>query len=167
LANDSDHVAALLGASHLIATGERAAALARLRELIQSRAPRVAWFAQAQIWRAESTSATAADLARWSQFIDDGEEPLRAGPSFVLGSALAGRDPEAAATVLLEVPIFFPRNRQLASAALLAAGGCLEKTNRADQAAGLYRELIDRYRDAAETEEAQRRLDRLARQPGR
>ncbi|MGD9720662.1 MAG: hypothetical protein AB7O59_16335 [Pirellulales bacterium] len=158
---------ALVGASHLLASPDRNAALARLRQLMDSEDPRIAWLAQTQIWRAESVRATPADLARWSRFVEEGDETLRAGPYFVLGSALAAHDPAASALALLEVPIMYPRQRGLAPAALLAAAAGVEKTGATRQAAGLYRELIDQYPSAAETGAARRRLDELARPPAR
>jgi hypothetical protein len=74
---------------------------------------------------------------------------------------MSSRDPDAAALALLEVPLLYPRHRQLAAAALLLGGSCLEQTDRPDQAAGLYRELVDGYEGAPEASEARRRLERF------
>jgi tetratricopeptide (TPR) repeat protein len=163
LARKDNPVAMLLGASHLLATRARSPALDSMRVLASDRDPRVAWLAETQIWRIETVRATPSDLARWTRRLDAGPILLRAGPCFVLGSAIAAHDPQRAALALLEVPILYPRHRRLAAAALLSAGGCLEKTDHVAGAAELYRELMDGYGETTETGEAQRRLDQLAR----
>jgi tetratricopeptide (TPR) repeat protein len=161
LATADDPIAGLLGASHLLATAARPAATARLRQLAQDQDPRIAFLAQTQLWRAEAAQATPADLARWSRYVESGDEMLRAGPYYILGASLVAHDPQAAALALLELPIMYPRHGQLATAALLGAGGCLQTAGRPQQAAALYRELIRRDQASSESAEAQRRLDRL------
>jgi tetratricopeptide (TPR) repeat protein len=153
--------AALIGASHLVATARRPLAVERLRSLAHDSDPRVAWLAQAQLWRIEAVRAGQSDLDLWSQAIDASDESLRAGPYFVLGSALAAHDPDGAAMALLQLPLLYPRHRRLAAAALLLAGGCLEKAGRPRQAVGLYRELVEGHKDAAEATDAKRRLEGL------
>ncbi len=161
----TDHpVAVLLGASHLLTTDRRAAALQQLRILSEGEQPRVAWLAQTQIWRTETAGSTADQLAAWSRLLDASDEALRAGPYFVLGTALARHDGRKAALALLEVPIMYPRQQRLAAAALLSAGGCLESTGDVGEAARLYREILDQHATSVEKGEAARRLDQIARQ---
>ncbi len=161
LASDSSPLAQLLGASHLLASDERSVATARLQVLAAQRDPRLAWLAQAQLWRSDAARATPADLARWSRTIDEQDESLRAGAYYVLGLASSPHDPEAAALALLELPILYPQHRRLASAALLAAGNCLERSGDEPAAATLYRELVKRYEGAPEFGEARRRIEKL------
>jgi tetratricopeptide (TPR) repeat protein len=153
--------AQLLGASHLLASDDRRVATARLQTLSADRDPRLAWLAQAQLWRSDVSRATPADLARWSRTIDEQDESLRAGAYYVLGLASSARDPESAALALLELPILYKQHRRLASAALLAAGSCLERTGDETAAAALYRELVNEYEGAPEIGEARRRLETL------
>ena len=117
----------------------------------------VARLASAQAWRAEVVTATDETIAAWRTAIQRMPEPLRAGPSYVLGQALARRGQwDRAALAMLEAPILVPRERELAARALLDAGQALEKSGRAKQAVGLYRELIEEHPDSPPASEARR-----------
>ena len=83
---------------------------------------------------------------------------IRAGPDFVVASALAAEHPEQAAILLLHVPILYPRQRQLSALSLLEAGQLLEKVDRKAEAEALYGELRLGYSDRPEAAEAGRRL---------
>ena len=160
---DADHpAAALMGASHLLFTDRRAAAIEQLDRLAADRDPRIAWLAQAQLWRAAAPTATSEQLHQWSEAIASSDASLRAGAVFVVGSALARREPEEAALALMKLPILYQREYRLAAAALLAAGECLERVDRTAQAAGLYRDLARRYGGAPEASQARRKLESLA-----
>jgi tetratricopeptide (TPR) repeat protein len=160
---DSDNPAALLmGASALLATSQRAAALKTLGRLTADPDPRIAWLAQAQRWRAAAGEATPEQLQNWSDAIESSERSLRAGAYFLVGTAWARRDPEAGAILLMKLPILYQREYRLAAAALLAAGACLERADRTQQAARLYRELTRKYSQTPEAGEAGRRLQSLA-----
>jgi hypothetical protein len=164
---DSKNPAAeLIGASLLLATDSRAAALDHLKRLRSDPDRRIAWFAQTQLWRAEAAEATPEQLRGWAAAIEASDPGLAAGAYFVLGSALAPGAPEDAALALLKLPILYEREDRLAAAALLAAGKCLETSGRGPQAAGLYRELAGRHPRAAEAAEARRRLQSLASREG-
>ena len=71
-------VAVLLGASHLLTTNRRTAALQQLRNLSQSDRPRVAWLAQAQIWRTETAGSSPQHVAASSRVTDGSEASPRA-----------------------------------------------------------------------------------------
>ncbi len=153
--------AVLLGASHLLATPERPEAIAALKRLQKDPDPRIAWLAEAQLWRTQST----AQARPWSEFarkIEAADGSLRAGAYYLLGSALASAQPEDGALALLRLPLAYPREYQLSAAALLQAGSCLERVGRTSQAAGLYAELLTRFGQTSESREAQSRLDGLA-----
>ncbi len=81
-----------------------------------------------------------------------------AGPDFVVASALAAQHPEQAAVLLLQVPILYPRQRQLSALSLLEAGQLLEKLDRKPEASALYGELWLGYADRPEAAEGRRRL---------
>jgi tetratricopeptide (TPR) repeat protein len=158
LASTDSPAAVLLGASHLLGTAQGPAALDRLKRMTTDRDRRLAWLAQAQVWRATTFQASEEQLLGYLQAIDDCPSALRAGPYFVIGSALVKFRPNKAALTLLRLPILYPRERQLASAGLLAAGGILQRGGKIDEAAHLYQELTRDYGDLADAAEAQRRL---------
>jgi tetratricopeptide (TPR) repeat protein len=154
-------LAALLGASHLLSTGHRAIALARLESLRANSDPRIAWLAEAQTWRAAGAAARK-ERAGWRQRLEASPQALCAGPYYVFGLACVVDKPDEAALALLKIPILYPRERSLAAAALLTAGGCLERLERPAQAATLYREVVAGAGSLSEADEAQRRLQSLA-----
>jgi TolA-binding protein len=61
----------------------------------------------------------------------------------------------------MKLPVLYEREYRLAAEALLEAGECLERLKRPTQAAGLYRELDERFAQSPAAEEARRRLERL------
>ena len=162
LADAKNPAADLIGASLLVASDQKAAALDHLKRLATDADARIAWLAQAQLWRAQAATATTAQLRSWSEVISAHDSALVAGAQFLVGTALARSEPEAAALALLKLPILYPREHHLSAAALLLAGECLQQAGRKSQAAGLYRELVDQYEGLAEAAEARRRLRSLA-----
>jgi len=136
----------LLGASHLLPTAARAQAQAQLARLAMGEDPHIALLAAAQQWRAHLPTATAAQLASWGRVVEQLPEHLRAGPSFVLGSAwLQQRDYQQAALWLLRVPILDPRHRTLGARALVDSGRALEQLGKAHEAGRLYAEVVRDY----------------------
>ena len=118
--------------------------------------------AQAQIWRAQVTVADASQLAGWQQAIAQMPEAVRAGPYFLLGQAWARQgQSDKAALALLRVPLVYPENRALAARSLLEAGRCLADAGRRDEAAGLYREALEKYPETSAAADARTRLDHL------
>jgi tetratricopeptide (TPR) repeat protein len=162
LANDQQPAAVLMGASHMLSTSNRPQALAKLKGLLASSDPRIAWLAYVQLWRAGSNNASPEQRQSFARRIESSDESLRAGAYFVLGRALAPQQPEDAAIALLKLPVLYDRENRLAAIALLDAGECLERLARPAQAMGLYRELDERFAQAPAADEARRRLDRLA-----
>ncbi len=159
--DQSEPLAALLGASHLLSTGHRAIALAKLESLKVNPDPRIAWLAEAQTWRAAGTAARN-QRGGWQKRLETSPQALRAGPYYVFGLACVVDKPDEAALALLKIPILYPRERSLAAASLLTAGGCLERLQRPAQAATLYREVVAGTGSLSEADEAQRRLQTLA-----
>jgi tetratricopeptide (TPR) repeat protein len=163
LADPQNHVAVLLGASWLLPTAERSVALAALQRLSTDRDPRVAWLAQAQVWRTRVAAPEAQEIEGWERLLARIPQDLRAGPYFVLGQALANAGQhERAAQSLLRVPILYPADRPLAAAALLSAGQELEKIGQIREAVTLYREVVREHADAPPAAKAAGRLKALA-----
>jgi tetratricopeptide (TPR) repeat protein len=162
--NDPKNPAAILmGASALLSTDQRGAAVERLQALSRDADPRIAWLAQAQLWRAVAAAdVTPEQLRGWSEAIESSDSTLRGGAYFLVGSAWAARDPDEGALWLMKLPILYPREHRLAAGALLTSGACLERVDRKPQAARLYRELTRKYGQTAEAAEARRRLQSLA-----
>lgn len=154
---------ALLGASWLLTTERREEALRTLGRLTTNDDQRVAQLAEAQRWRAAHVTATADEVQRWRTRLDQFDASLQAGPSYIVGLALARlQDPQQSALAFLRVSILHPDQRNLAAESLLAAGQQLEKGADPDGAARLYRELIQRYPQHLVAPEAKRRLEQLA-----
>lgn len=142
LADDRAEAARLLGASWLLAGGKRAAAIAALEALASSSDSRIAALASIQLWRTKVVTAKPADAVRWQAHLTTLPSETQATGWFVLGEVFARHDqPEAAALAYLRVPLLFREQRLLSADALLAAGRQLEKMGRANEAAGLYREV--------------------------
>ncbi|MBN2473056.1 MAG: hypothetical protein JXB62_00510 [Pirellulales bacterium] len=160
--NRAEPTAVLLGASHLLTTGERLDALQRLKTLSAGPDRRVAQLALAQTWRAEAVTASSAELDNWQRVIEQMPQALAAGPYFVLGRARLQRQQwEQAALALMRVPILYPQQRDLATQALLDAGRALEKLGRVPEALRLYRELIAGYPGTRPMAEAQGRMEAI------
>jgi tetratricopeptide (TPR) repeat protein len=151
--------AALLGASHLLPTPHRSAALSKLASLKYDRDRRISGLARAQEWRAGLAEVTPDKIAQWLQELERVPPPLRAGPYYVLGDAWSRVSrPEQAALCYLRVPLLYPRQRLLAARCLLDAGRELGLVGESDEARRLYREVIDRYPESPDVSEASRRL---------
>lgn len=167
LAQDPEQspAAVLLGASHLLAGSDRAAALNRLNRLLHHGEQRIALLALAQTWRT-IVHPEPAQVAAWEQAIQKLPPGLRAGPYYVLGRAYAqqGRWQEAA-LAWLRIPILYGRPRHLAARALGEAAGALERMGQTDQAVRLYQELLQKWPDTLFAHEAQQRLEELAKPP--
>lgn len=163
LASADAPVAILLGASHLLPTARRAAALERLELLARDKDRRIAALAQAQTWRGALATANEERIERWSKGLAEFPEPLRAGPYLVLGQAVARQgDAEQAALTFLHVPILYPQDRLLASQALAEAAAQLEKLGQAPAAERVVQELLSQYSGTPAAVEAARRAGQAA-----
>lgn len=152
--------AVLLGASHLLPTGDRPAALERLRGLTIGGDRRVVWLATAQLWRSEGSSASAEELDDWYLALEKVPEEVRAGPYYTLGKVFLERQqPQRAALLLLRVPLLYGRPGDLAAQALLDAGSALGTLGQPGEALQLYEELLARYPESRAAGEAKNRLE--------
>jgi tetratricopeptide (TPR) repeat protein len=152
--------AVLLAASHLLSTGARPAAQAKLQELTTHSDRRIALLAVAQTWRPKVVTAGDAQLAGWRNTIESMPEPLRAGPYYVLGLGWRQRRRwEQAVLAFLRIPILYREHHVLASRALWEAGQLLEKLERNEEAVRLYRELVADYPRTPSVSQARSRLE--------
>ncbi len=155
--------AVLLGASYLLTTNKRAGALTKLRKLTTASDTRIAQMALAQTWRATDAGADEQEIDAIQLAIERIPEPLRAGPYFVLGAALLGRQQwEQAALALMRVPILYPQHRLLAARSLVDVGRAMQRLGRTAEAVRLYRELLHTYAEQRQAvAEAESRLQAM------
>ncbi len=154
----------LIGASWLLSAEQRSQAQAVLERLSNAEDSRVAFLAEAQLWRTRVTGAGEADCRDWRERIRRMPTALRGGPYFVLGRALSRRNrAQDAALVLLRLPILYGGDFGMSADALLAAGRELEKLQRTDRAIGLYREVSRDYSSTSAAREAKQRMQALSR----
>lgn len=157
-----NHVAVLLGASHLLSGSMRSDALLKLSSLKFDSDQRIASLARAQSWRTELVTSTAANVEQWNLQVRSMPETSQAGPYYMLGQAYNRlNQPELAALAYLRVPILFEKQPALARRSLIEAGRQFEKIGQPREAAGLYREAIERFPRVGATAEAQQLLDAL------
>jgi len=155
---NQNSTAQLLGASHLLGTSQRAAAIEQLRHLRFDSDPRIAALARCQLWRSQPV-INASTIGEWEKLLSSLPESLRAGPYFVLATAYSRQvQPEVAALTYLKVPVLFPKERRLAARALAEAAQESVRLGREDDARLLRRELLQKYPDSAEATEAARVL---------
>lgn len=159
VAHDEEPVAVLLGASHLLMSPQRNTALERLQALAFGRDARVAALARGQLWRANFATASDLQVENWAADVEKMPESLRAGPYFVLAAAWSAKhQPARAALAYMHVPILHSTQRRLAGRALLEAGRELEKIGQKEEAASLYREVVEGHNKSPLVEEARQRL---------
>ena len=162
LAERDSGVARLIAASWLLSTSSRADALRTLNGLLTDSDPRVAFLAEAQQWRTRLTTTNAEELKRWTARVDRMPDSIRAGPIFVIATALARQQHhESAALEFMRIPILYPMQRRLSSRSLLAAAGELEKMDKTDEPRGLYREVILEYPGTDAAQQSQQKFERL------
>lgn len=160
LADEDSSVAMLLGASHLLPTADRMAAIERLKRLTTDRDPRIRALATAQLWRTDSTHVREEEIAARLGDIDKMPAGLRGGPALVLGQALAARqEPHRAAMWLLRLPLVEGRPRRLSARALHDAAQALERVGQQAEAGLLYHELVADYPATPEAHDAVTRLE--------
>lgn len=154
--------AQLMGASWLLPTANRGAAIETLRELSRSADKRVAFLAAAQLWRTQVVTAREQDVTQWKSQLARMPESLRAGPYYVLGRTLSRlKKPESAALTFMRVPILYPEHYELSADCLLATGRELERMNSRREAIGLYRRTMSEFANLMAAREAQSRLNQL------
>ena len=162
MARDDSAGAQLLGASHMMASAERPAALRVLRRLAAHADPRVAALAEAQIWRSELVRADAQLAEVWSRRIEAMPAEVQSGPYTILGRALEQQQRwEEAALAYLHVPVLEPRAGGLAAGSLVAAGSALEKMGRHREAVQLFEEVVAKYGDTKSLPPVKARLESI------
>ena len=148
LLDKASSVAQLMAASWLLSTSSRPACLETLKRLSSHDDARIAFLAEAQLWRTQTASASGDEVARWSARVDRMPPTIQAGPCFVLATGLSHHDAfDSAALAYLRIPILHPKHRRLSAQALLGAANQLEKLGQASEAQGLYREILVDYAD--------------------
>ncbi len=159
---DKMPAARLLGASYLLNSRLREKAIDALEQLREAEDPRVAGLAAAQLWRTKVVTATAADVEAFGKQIEKLDQPLRAGPYYLLGKAQVRLENfEAASLTFMHVPILFPQHQGLASECLLAAGSAMQESGELAEAARLYQELIEHFADTTAAADAEQRLEQM------
>jgi TolA-binding protein len=119
-----------------------------------------------QLWRTKLLTAKPDEISRWQSQLEKMPPEIQAAGWYILGDLRARQNQhEQAALAYLKVPLLFRQQRAMASDALLAAGGQLEKMKQPSQAAGLYRELLRDFAHLPAATEAQPRLDALTPKP--
>ncbi|MCH8923589.1 MAG: hypothetical protein IIA67_10635 [Planctomycetes bacterium] len=163
MAESESPIESLLGASHLLANATRRdEVLERLGRLATDRDLNIAALAQAQIWRSQVVTATPQQAAIWQRAIERMPEPLRAGPYYVLGRALArNKRFEEAALAYLRIATLYENNLTLSAAALLEAGGALESLSRHAEARDLYQQLAREHPQSQAAADARGRLQKI------
>jgi tetratricopeptide (TPR) repeat protein len=160
LQHANSQAAQLIGASWLLGTRHRAAAIETLQRLTSQGQVRIASLATAQLWRTQAAMVDQAELQRWGDLLQKMPREVRPGGLYVYAQALAARGhSERAALAWLRIGLLYAdQDRSLAAWGLLSAGRELEKMGDHRQAASLYREIL---RDYAGTTTATRATDRL------
>jgi tetratricopeptide (TPR) repeat protein len=154
--------ARLIGAGWLVTSAQRSDALRVLRELARSEEPRIAFLAEAQLWRTQVVTATIEDAARWGERIQRMPELLRGGPYFVVGRLWARHNRhDEAAIALLKAALLHPELYPLAAESLLAAARELAKMDQRPHAARLCEEILARFPESDAAPQAARELDAL------
>jgi tetratricopeptide (TPR) repeat protein len=163
LAAEQEATASLIGASWLLSGSRRGDALERLRQLAADPDPRIAFLAQAQVWRTRTALADAAEVDRWETIVRRMPSELRGGPYYVLGKGLSAVSRhQQAALAFLRVPILYKPQRDLVPWALLSAGRELERIEQADGAVTLYQEILRQHADHPAAAEANALLERFS-----
>jgi len=162
--------AGLLGASWLLSTSRRAEAITALEQLAVSRGAghdsRLASLADVQLWRTRLVTARPEDVTRWKASATQMPAEIQACAWFVVGEALARQgQADEAALAYLRVPLVHSQQRVMSADALVAAGKQLESLDRVEQAAGLYREVLEAYAACPAASEATSRLKTLSAKP--
>lgn len=157
----------LIGASYRVLSGDEAATQALLA-LSKKKDLRLAWLAQAQLWRSRLITADAEEIGRWDEALTRLPRTLRAGPTFVVAEAWYAREKfELAAMRLMQIPILHGEHRLLSVVALQKTGRALTQLGRQSEAATVYQEIVREYGDyRTAADEARQHLQALARPSG-
>lgn len=163
VADTSNPMAQLIGASWLIASKDAAAALSTLDRLQTVTDQRVSMLARAQLQRpllGGSKPLDPAAVKRYSELIQKMPVAVRAGPQYLLGLEYERlNQPADAALAFLWTPfVYATYDADMAADAMLRAARASEKAGFANDARNLYREVIETYPGTAFAKEAQATL---------
>lgn len=162
LGSQQGPVVHLMAASWLLSSPHHREAREVLSRLLNHEDSRVAQLASAQLWRQQVHTVRTSELVRWHRILENMPFKFRAGPYFLLGTALARQAREEEAVIAyLRVSIQFAQHRALAAKSLLRAAQISETLDRQDQAIRLYQELVDDYANWTAGDEARQHLARL------
>ena len=161
--NADSPAARLIGASWLLGTRHRAAAIEALQRLASQGQVRIASLATAQLWRTQAATVDEAGLERWADLLQKMPREVRPGALYVYAQALAARGhSERAALAWLRIGLLYAdHDRSLAAWGLLSAGRELERMGDHRQAASLYREILRDYAGTTTATRATARLESL------
>jgi tetratricopeptide (TPR) repeat protein len=137
----------------------------KLDRLVRSPDRSVQSFARAQAWRLRLVAGdmTPNELLNWREHVERMPEPLRGGPTYLIGRAASGRsDLEQAAADWLWLPLVYDDDEPLAARACYEAAQALEQLGRLDEAVPLYDEVMQRYGWSPFAGDARARLMHLA-----
>lgn len=134
----------LILASWQLTGTQRAESLDALKQVAATEDKRLAVIAEAQRWRTETATASAAEVRRWQERMRNWPPELQTGPYcqrgpyYVMGQALLRLDqPEQAALCFLRVPLETPQFRELSSESLRSAVKALRAAGQEREAASL------------------------------
>ncbi len=161
--NNDSPAARLIGASWLLATRDRAAAIETLQRLTSQSQIQIASLATAQLWRTQTATVDEMELKRWGDLLQKMPREVRPGALYVYGEGLAAREHrERAALAWLRIALLYAdHDRSLAARGLLRAGRELERSGDPAQAALLYREILRDYGGTTIARQATTRLESL------
>ncbi len=156
-----DPVRGLIGASWLLMS-DAEQATKRLRELQIAGDSQMAQLAAAQLWRDELITADENELRRWQASIDRMPESIQAGPRYLVAVVQKRLAPgENSAVALLQIPILFPEQYQVAGEALGEAYSLLKALGRNDDAAIVSRELHQKFGFSASALRSQNSMEQF------
>ncbi len=146
---DEQFVMRLVGASLLMFDPEYAeSARDTMKELRRAPGEQIREFAWWQQWRLSihSKEVSDFDIERWEDRIVGIAPVMRAGPYFVLGQGyLVRQDFDLAAAAFLQLPLVYQSDHPITGQACFEAGQSLARIGQTEEAARLYREVIDRF----------------------
>lgn len=148
--------AMLLGASYLLTNaGDSQVAAQALQALTKSDDPQVVALAESQLWRLDSPRISPEGVERWERRLKEFPEAVQAGPTYLVGEALARRgEHDRSALAYLRVPMLHEENRHLAARALVSAAQALNRSGNADEAKQLLTEVKEKFSDTPQRAEA-------------
>lgn len=149
----------LLGASWLLGTPQRGAAVEALKKLKQDIRPEVAHLAAAQLWRAELPQASEKEVEGWVRQVERMPESLRAGPLLLVGLASQRlKLTDRAMLSWMEIAILHGDNYRLAALGLSRSAALLAEQGKAEAARRIWIELTQRFAGTQWATEAEARL---------